>query len=656
MFSSTASKSSTTTTTTPSHQQQQKHGSVSVDFNPNESLLHDKHVKLEGVKQEDIQRYHDIIDMLLAAGYYRVRISALTPFDKVIGGLCWSISNSNVDVDVDITFEEESNIGQKIAVSEQIVNALARMRCPHKIQAYQIQGLDFQEIHKVMQWLIKTVFETREENRERIKKYSHLVFSRRYELPSDVQARKKYLEALPYMDTVKGIYRPKRKYRLNTKSKLNRWAHVQSVLLEYGREYGSVKQQQQQQQQDGSNKKHDDLRAELERQMGAEGGKSSGSESQWDQMDDDVHRKRIEELKRAMTNENATENDIVSTRGLNMLIGLGSGDIEEEILKNEQRNRELLEKQQEYGQSEEMIHKRNKAQLEKQIVNLKEQFQAQKTEHSTLNTKLTSMQEELQGYKQYSAAVEQKLSEIQTKLSEGGEDFEALAKLQELVLLNESLRKQEEDFRANCKKQHAELKGILAKLQAETDSSIDHKLVQTMAADEEKMAKIKQLSSQKNLEIAILQRKIDEIPTRAELSQYERRFTELFSTIIAKLEENRKYFDTHNTLSEMAKYLEKEMSLLNSIHENFQKALTSKNKQYRTWMVETVEKSVAAVEKTREHVEKKTNEKKNEHSIINKQYTQLVSEQRAFFRNLKELQEEIKKNEELQKQLQQRQL
>jgi len=533
---------------------------------------------------------------------------------------------------------------KKIAVSEQIVNALARMRCPHKIQAYQIQGLDFQEIHKVMQWLIKTVFETREENRERIRRYSHLVFSRRYELPSDVQAKQRYLEALPYMDTVKGIYRPKRKCRLARKGKLNRWAHVQSVLLEYGREFGSLKQDANNQ---STNQKQNELRAELERQMG--GGKSG--EDHWDQLDDDVHRKRIEELKRAMTDENATENESVSTRGLNMLIGLGSEDIEEEILKNEERNKQLLEKQQEYGQSEEMIHKRNKAQLEKQIQNLKEQFQSQKVEHTTLNEKLTGMQEELTGYKQYSAAVEKKLSDIQAKLSEGGEDFEALSKLQELVLLNESLRKQEEDFRANCKKQHTELKGILAKLQTETEGSIDQKLIQTMAADEEKMAKIRQLSSKKNLDIAILQRKIDEIPTRAELSQYERRFSELFGTIIAKLEENRKYFDTHNTLSETAKYLDKEMSLLNSISENFQKALTSKNKQYRTWMVETVEKSVDAVEKTRDHVEKKTNDKKAEHSIVNKQYSQLVTEQRAFFRNLKELQEEIKKNEELQKQL-----
>jgi pyrimidine deaminase RibD-like protein len=70
----------------------------------------------EGVKDEDLLRYNSIIDVLLAAGYFRVRIATLSPFDKVIGGTCWCISNSNVDVDVDVSFQEDANIGQKMFV------------------------------------------------------------------------------------------------------------------------------------------------------------------------------------------------------------------------------------------------------------------------------------------------------------------------------------------------------------------------------------------------------------------------------------------------------------------------------------------------------------------------------------------------------------
>ena len=63
--------------------------------------------------EEDKERqgkYEAIIDLLLAAGYFRVRIAGLSPFDKVIGGLAWCISSSQVDVDIDLFFQEEANI------------------------------------------------------------------------------------------------------------------------------------------------------------------------------------------------------------------------------------------------------------------------------------------------------------------------------------------------------------------------------------------------------------------------------------------------------------------------------------------------------------------------------------------------------------------
>ena len=74
---------------------------------------------------------------------------------------------------------------------------------------------------------------------------------------------------------------------------------------------------------------------------------------------------------------------------------------------------------------------------------------------------------------------------------------------------------------------------------------------------------------------------IDELPTRAELLQYERRFVELYqqvclcvcvcvcvaasdpdhrwsSQVAAKLDETRKYYDTYNTLREKCSLLDKQ--------------------------------------------------------------------------------------------------
>lgn len=55
--------------------------------------------------------------MLLAGGYFRARIPTLSPFDKVVGGICWSITASSVDLgDVDILFTENATIGERMSV------------------------------------------------------------------------------------------------------------------------------------------------------------------------------------------------------------------------------------------------------------------------------------------------------------------------------------------------------------------------------------------------------------------------------------------------------------------------------------------------------------------------------------------------------------
>ena len=58
---------------------------------------------------------------------------------------------------------------------------------------------------------------------------------------------------------------------------------------------------------------------------------------------------------------------------------------------------------------------------------------------------------------------------------------------------------------------------------------------------------------------SLASRAIDDIPTRIELVQYERRFHELYEQIGIKLNETKKYFSMYNTLSDMVTFLQKEV-------------------------------------------------------------------------------------------------
>ena len=48
-------------------------------------------------------------------------------------------------------------------------------------------------------------------------------------------------------------------------------------------------------------------------------------------------------------------------------------------------------------------------------------------------------------------------------------------------------------------------------------------------------------------DIALVERKMDEIPSRSELQQYQSQFIELYEQVAVKLKETRKYYQMYNS-------------------------------------------------------------------------------------------------------------
>jgi hypothetical protein len=216
------------------------------------------------------------------------------------------------------------------------------------------------------------------------------------------------------------------------------------------------------------------------------------------------------------------------------------------------------------------------------------------------------LKEELEKYESHNEKVENKIQEFE-KEQEGEED--SIKELKNLVNLNESLKQQENEFKLNCSNQLNEFKKMIKEFELNESSEEFSKFKKMEETNEiyfEKLKKIKKLSSKKNREISLVQRKIDNIPTRTELNQYEKRFKELYEQIVLKLEETRKYYDIYNTESEIFDYMKKEMSLLTAINEGFEKTIGKKSisKEYKTWLIDTSKKSVDAVNQSKSLVEK----------------------------------------------------
>ena len=69
------------------------------------------------------------------------------------------------------------------ALTEKIVAVLPRMKCPHRLEPHQIQGLDFIHIYPVIQWLVKLAIATREEMGDYIRAFSESQFSKEHATP-----------------------------------------------------------------------------------------------------------------------------------------------------------------------------------------------------------------------------------------------------------------------------------------------------------------------------------------------------------------------------------------------------------------------------------------------------------------------------------------
>lgn len=591
---------------------------------PNEGEFEVREDEEQGVK------LGQIIDLLLAAGYFRVRIKGLSSFDKVVGGMVWCISVCSYDVDVDLLFQENSSIGQKIAMTEKIVGVLKRMKCPHRLEPHQIQGLDFIHIYPVVQWLVKRAIECRAETGDYVRAFSISQFNKNHKLPEDIAFDCQKPRSIEAASAVKNTYRPTRKYRRHDASKLvDEATRVQLTLLEYGR-HGWVKltgDSQTETRDEKSLADHDVQRID----------------------DAEYDEKCIESLMSGMSLASQKEGRL-SASGVGSLVGLQSEQIQNIAAHYADKQTELCSVERAAGGVQH--HQRMVASLRKQLDQQNAQLDQAKQKHDTVKRSYDEMKTQLQQLQDAGLIHDEELQRLDVLESEA--DQSVLQQLRSLVAVNETLKKQESEFRESCKQEKERLEANIAEIEKD-GSVLQHQehadmIDQQCKADQEKFNKVRLLLAKRNREIAALQRKIDEMPTRAELSQYQKRFLELYNQVAAKHKETKQFFTMYNTLEDTKVYLEKEVNLLNSINDNFEQAMASSSG--REQFLKQFEQIVEGVKQNRTKVERRKQEEKMKRDQLNDMYLEFVEKQRLYFKTVKDFQEECRRNEILQAKLQ----
>uniref|UniRef100_A0A4W3HI70 Coiled-coil domain-containing protein 93 n=1 Tax=Callorhinchus milii TaxID=7868 RepID=A0A4W3HI70_CALMI len=587
--------------------------------------------------EEQNVKLAEILELLVAAGYFRARIKGLSPFDKVVGGMTWCITTCSFDIDVDLLFQENSTIGQKIALTEKIVSVLPNMKCPHRLEPHQIQGLDFIHIFPVVQWLVKRAIETREEMGDYIRSFSVSQFQKNHSLLEDNDFKQRKSKAMKAVVDVSDVYKPQRKYKRlsGAQTLIDEESRVHSTLLEFEnfssslhRRYGFSRPK---------TEKAEDKKVTLA------AGMTEVSEEEDLQAAEELRIKTLMTGMAAM----ATEEGRLTASTVGQIVGLQSEEIKQIASEYAGKQNELSTEDhpERFGVAQQ--HRRQVASLSKQILQKSKQLEELQVRRDEIQTRYGEAKKKLLEIVRHGEKLDKELSALE--VAESQADSGLLEKLRALVTMNEDLKSQEQEFRTHCREEMARLQQQIESLKAETgnDESAEkeHKelIEQQYKGDQEKLQKIRLLLARRNREIAILQRKIDEVPSRVELTQYQRRFVELYSQVAATHKETKQFFTLYNTLDDKKVYLEKEVSLLNSIHDNFQLAMASP--AAREQFLRQMEQIVEGIKQNRMKLEKKKQENKMRRDQLNDEYLELLEKQRLYFKTVKEFKEECRKNE-----------
>ncbi|CAG2108892.1 unnamed protein product [Medioppia subpectinata] len=690
---------------------------------PLDQTSHPSMAVIPDVREDEEQaiKMQEIINLLVAGGYFRARIKGLNNFDKVVGGMSWAIEMSNVDLDVDILFHESLTIGQKIALTEKIVRVLQTMSCPHKIEPHQIQGMDCIHIFPVIQWLVKKSIETRQQMNEYLKNYANWQFNRCHS--SDTS---QLSDSLSKADTQS---HPKRKYRHPARHKLiDPEIRVRTTLLEYGfigkssaSDITSGADKSGEQTDNRKNGSDSQLTDSLMTSMQTESNKISaafvgsivGAQSEEIQkLAEEYNRHRLEREENSIERKEREIRSRVETAKKELSIA-------------KQKESEIRDKIQLFGQRIEIVKQRQQSFAPKD--NEKDE---EREEKRNLNCILDALKKQKSEFKQFCREEKQRLekqieelsnqttdtedeTEVETELTDSlmtsmqtesnkisaafvgsivGAQSEEIQKLAEeynrhrLEREENSIERKEREIRSRVETAKKEL-SIAKQKESEIRDKIQlfgqrieivKQRQQSFAPkdnekDEEREEKrnlnciLDALKKQKSefkqfcreekqrLEKQILLnrlRKFDDIPTRAELSQYQKRFIELYNQVAAKHNETKKFYTLYNTLDDERMYLEKELTLIGSILDNFYQAQNSNNVKEEYLL--QFEQIVENIKQTKLKVENRRFTEKAKRDELNDSYLELIEKQRLYYKGVKDFKEECKTNEKLIAQLENR--
>lgn len=535
--------------------------------------------------QERIDLYNKIVELLITAGYFRARISTLEPFDKILGGMAWTLTGCFYDIDID--FKDEMNLTEKIRVSEKITAGLKAINYPNVLNPIQIQGLDLKPIYECLQWLVKRLLETRDERNALNKKFS-INFVETKTNPPNEEKLKLSNDTDEMLSAKYNHLKQNRKYK--PKAKLN-FGYNDELRVFFGMiEFGLNKDIAFQRQLlellkkkkivEDKNKTDTKKASAIEPTVGGAMVSGSGKEKlSKEEMKtlDEIMNNNIEEIAdqdAAKQKVNASIIEAIFSENMALI----SSEIENF---DNAKGDEGIDKIKLYAKEKERLEQ-NKKNILSQITQYDNELDSYQKQEQQEKEEIQLLQQEIEKLKQTQIQNERNKETILQKVKEEKLSEEKLQFLSEKNKRKEELKANISKFKKEClaekKTYDAQLENYQKKINQLNDSeniAVFNEIDTNYNAELQKNTEKKKDLFNQNKVINTLTRKIQLFPSKLEIIQYQKRFQELYDQMNKVSEKSLKILGENNSKAQVISLLQQKQSVFIDLR-NLYQSLKSK--------------------------------------------------------------------------------
>lgn len=207
--------------------------------------------------------------------------------------------------------------------------------------------------------------------------------------------------------------------------------------------------------------------------------------------------------------------------------------------------------------------------LEAMEIALEKRLQRITQENEVLSNELKIEGDKFEALRQENNSLEEEMKRLEIQEQEADESVKE--EIKNLILQNEKMKQEEIKFKEECKKIIEELNKQIeeAETLAATPDADVTEFDQILEQQNENLRICRLQLAKKNRTVTSLQRQLDNIPDNTELAQYQKRFIELYNQISTKHKETKQFYALYNTLNDTHLYIDNELTLLNSIYDNY---------------------------------------------------------------------------------------